>query len=87
MKRTLAIVLLCACLLMAVSAQQQEEEEQDTLAEPYKCPDVCAALFDPVCAQLGRRYRTFGNKCELRRYNCKNQTRWRIVREGACPTY
>ncbi|KAK3929071.1 Greglin [Frankliniella fusca] len=49
------------------------EANEDALSDSYRgCADVCPALFDPVCARKGNVFRTFGNECELQRFNCKS---------------
>ncbi|KAG0290850.1 hypothetical protein BGZ96_005716 [Linnemannia gamsii] len=50
------------------------------------CPDACPAVYQPVCAKLqSGKTKTFGNKCELSAFNCKNpKGAFSFVSEGAC---
>lgn len=46
-------------------------------AQAYQCPDICPAIYSPVCAvdrSHGRpRYRMFSNSCALGVFNCQNR--------------
>ncbi|OAQ29492.1 hypothetical protein K457DRAFT_137954 [Linnemannia elongata AG-77] len=38
-----------------------------------KCPEVCGAIYQPICVQnLSGEFITFGNTCELNKYNCRH---------------
>lgn len=39
------------------------------------CPEICPAVYDPVCGRSGNVYVRFGNACELNVYNCKYRDR------------
>ncbi|KAF9152448.1 hypothetical protein BG015_005244 [Linnemannia schmuckeri] len=51
-----------------------------------KCPDVCAAVYQPICAQnLSGDFITFGNSCELNKYTCHNpDAQLTVAYKGAC---
>ncbi|KAF8948253.1 Serine protease inhibitor Kazal-type 5 [Haplosporangium gracile] len=51
-----------------------------------KCPDVCAAVYQPICAQnLSGDFITFGSPCELNKYTCRNSdAQLTVAYKGAC---
>lgn len=45
----------------------------DRIDPPDECPDVCPAVYDPVCgADKSNRYREFSNACFMGIHNCEN---------------
>jgi hypothetical protein len=36
------------------------------------CQEICTEEYTPLCASNGDDLKTFGNLCELERYNCQN---------------
>ena len=36
------------------------------------CQEWCTEEYTPLCASNGENLKTFGNNCELTRYNCQN---------------
>ncbi|KAF9908110.1 hypothetical protein EC991_010238 [Linnemannia zychae] len=55
-------------------------------AAPVNCPTMCPMVFKPVCAKsINGILQTFGNKCQLGVFNCKNPANpFTFVTEGAC---
>ncbi|KAK9505242.1 hypothetical protein O3M35_009336 [Rhynocoris fuscipes] len=45
---------------------------------------ACTRELKPVCARLGRKYRTFPNKCMLQAENKCHGGAYRFVRDGDC---
>ncbi|XP_005188061.2 enhancer of split M1 protein [Musca domestica] len=37
------------------------------------CPQICPALYAPLCATDGKMYKEFSNPCELKASNCRRQ--------------
>ncbi|XP_055852422.1 uncharacterized protein LOC129916469 [Episyrphus balteatus] len=53
--------------------------------DPTKnCPDVCPALYSPICAVFRGSKRTFSNGCELSVQNCKTGQNWQALFNGQC---
>ncbi|KAF9092697.1 hypothetical protein BGX29_010328 [Mortierella sp. GBA35] len=50
------------------------EKRAEPVSKPPACNMMCTMEYDPVCATSldGSHSLTFGNKCELSVYNCKN---------------
>ncbi|KAF8935605.1 hypothetical protein BGZ47_009827 [Haplosporangium gracile] len=51
-----------------------------------KCGTVCPAVYQPVCAKHPNGdLQTFGNRCEMSIFNCKNPAiTFSLVTEGGC---
>ena len=52
------------------------------LDDTKKCPDVCAANFDPQCGSDGK---TYSNACDLKMTQCKNPSlQLQLAYKGQC---
>lgn len=52
------------------------------------CPDICPAVYSPICAELlahGETYKnkTFSNWCNFQVMNCP-EVQYRYIAEGEC---
>lgn len=51
-------------------------EDRSTIdddSQPSDCPQICPALYDPVCGRdKSKRYREFSNACFMGIHNCQN---------------
>ncbi|XP_068082595.1 vasotab-like [Anabrus simplex] len=55
------------------------------VAEAKECAKSCPTRHEPICARQGSSgKKTFGNQCELDRYNCKYGTSLRKIKSGSC---
>ncbi|CAD7081206.1 unnamed protein product [Hermetia illucens] len=66
------ILLLCFVAIVGYASAQRG------------CSNICPAVYQPVCARVGRTLRTFSNNCALSAYNCSNRPGAVFVRNGAC---
>lgn len=57
--------LLMICGLVAVSFANSVSTDQE------ECPQICPALYSPLCATNGKVYKEFSNACELKASNCR----------------
>ncbi|ORZ04207.1 hypothetical protein BCR41DRAFT_363034 [Lobosporangium transversale] len=73
---TVALLVALVALIMPSSVQ----------TAPTKCPHSCITIYDPVCAKstLTGVMRTFGNPCELNKYNCMHPNSYVFVYKGVC---
>lgn len=58
-KTLISITLFCA-LFGALKAEEVDN-----------CPQICPALYAPVCATDGKIFKEFSNDCELKTSNCR----------------
>ncbi|XP_075145351.1 kazal-type protease inhibitor m1 [Haematobia irritans] len=58
-KAIITIFVVCA---MAVTSSATMEAD---------CPQICPALYAPICATDGKIFKEFSNTCELKSSNCR----------------
>nr|ATU82764.1 secreted Kazal protein [Pristhesancus plagipennis] len=48
------------------------------------CSELCPTIYQPVCAKMGSRYKTFGNECAVEKENKCTDEKWTIVSNEPC---
>ncbi|XP_073819386.1 kazal-type protease inhibitor m1 [Musca autumnalis] len=60
-KSLITLTVLCA-MLGSLNAAVTDELD---------CPQICPALYAPLCATDGKMFKEFSNECELKASNCR----------------
>ncbi|KAM7355859.1 U-Kazal-Dg21.2-like [Cochliomyia hominivorax] len=64
-----SVIILALFFLCSVQAQ---------------CPEICPAIYLPVCGFNGRCYREFSNSCQMGVENCTQNQNFRQVSMKNC---
>lgn len=62
-KILITITLMCA-LFGSLNANSVSADQE-------VCPQICPALYAPICATDGKIFKEFSNSCELKASNCR----------------
>ncbi|XP_061400348.1 enhancer of split M1 protein [Musca vetustissima] len=60
--KSLITLTVLSALLVSLNANPTDELD---------CPQICPALYAPLCASNGKIYKEFSNECELKASNCR----------------
>lgn len=96
-RAVLAIVVLCVLYVTRASLMNRGPEMGDKVGLVYvskdrtvkgmaieserACPEMCIAVYDPVCASDGV---TYSNKCVMSIAACRRGVELKVVSEGEC---
>ncbi|KAM7360212.1 kazal-type protease inhibitor m1 [Cochliomyia hominivorax] len=62
-KSTITLLVLGALMGFTYANSVSTDQEE--------CPQICPALYAPLCATNGKIYKEFSNTCELKASNCR----------------